>query len=97
MKKKSVHFEPLNHWRRQLDKDSSMRVSWDEFRKAVKRMKLDPYFFSAEKMWNATKDKKIIGVPEQFGGAEEMRALVEKIKQNSSNSVCYCSCDVIFD
>jgi Ca2+-binding EF-hand superfamily protein len=39
-------------WRRQLDKDSSMRVSWDEFRKAVKRMKLDPYFFSAEKMWN---------------------------------------------
>jgi Ca2+-binding EF-hand superfamily protein len=39
-------------WRRQMDKDSSMRVSYDEFRKSVKRMKLDPYFFNIEKMWN---------------------------------------------
>merc|ERR1719240_1097059 len=39
-------------WRRQLDRDSSMRVSYEEFRRAVKRMKLDPYFFNADKMWN---------------------------------------------
>merc|ERR1719247_2197756 len=47
-------------WRKALDKDSSMRMNYDEFLKAVKRLKLDPATFVPGAMWRAV-DRNLSG------------------------------------
>jgi hypothetical protein len=47
-------------WRKSLDRDSSMRVNYDEFLRAVKRLKLDPQEFVPGAMWRAV-DRNLSG------------------------------------